>query len=160
MGHQLAAESVSCVRACCALASQDGWALVYASEGLRGDREIVMQAIAQSGRALQFASEELRGDPEIVMQAIAQRWEALQFASEELRGDRKIVMQAIVQSGWALEFRSGDCNASDCAERMGIAVCLRRAEERHGHSKRGTGKYTLQGRCCVEGLRVHKLAAS
>ena len=50
-----------------------GWALEYASDGLRGDKEVVMAAVAQNGGALQFASAELRADEEVVMAARAAR---------------------------------------------------------------------------------------
>ena len=77
----------------------------------------------QDGEALEHASEDLKGDRELVMQAIAQNGHALVFASDRLKGDREIVMQALAQNGWALrhalrraERRSGDCNASDCRD--------------------------------------------
>ena len=45
---------------------QHGLALQYASEQLRGDREVVLAAVKQKGRALCFASEQLQNDPELV----------------------------------------------------------------------------------------------
>jgi len=39
---------------------------------LKGDKEVVMAAVAQNGRALQWASEELRGDKEVVMAVATQ----------------------------------------------------------------------------------------
>ena len=47
--------------------TQKGRALEYATEALRGDREIVMAAVSQDGRALEYATEALRGDREIAM---------------------------------------------------------------------------------------------
>ena len=43
---------------------QDGRALEYASDDLKGDKEIVMEAIKQDqdGYALRFASVDLKGD--------------------------------------------------------------------------------------------------
>ena len=38
------------------------WALRCASAELQGDRELVLEAVAQNGNALQFASDELQGD--------------------------------------------------------------------------------------------------
>ena len=39
---------------------QDGYALEYASEELRGDREVVLAAVKQNGRALEQASFKLQ----------------------------------------------------------------------------------------------------
>ena len=75
-----------------------GWALQYATEELRGDREIVMAAVTQNGWALQFATEALRGDREIVMAAVTQNWRALRHATEELRGDNEIMEVALRDS--------------------------------------------------------------
>jgi hypothetical protein len=44
-----------------AAVQQDGRAFRDASEGLRGDRQMVLAGVQQNGRALRDASEELRG---------------------------------------------------------------------------------------------------
>ena len=79
-------------------AAQDGWALEYATEELRGDREVVMTAVAQAGGALQYATEELRGDRDVVMTAIASLGWAVEHASEELRGDREVMEAALADA--------------------------------------------------------------
>ena len=81
-------------------------ALEHAPAELRGDREIMLEAVAQNGSALKHASEELRGDREIVLEAVAQNGLALEHASEELRGDREIVLEAVAEDGWALRYAS------------------------------------------------------
>ena len=43
----------------------------YATEDLRGDREVVMTALAWDGFAVQYASDELRGDQEVMEAALA-----------------------------------------------------------------------------------------
>ena len=45
---------------------KNGYALQYASVELRGDREIVLEAVKQNGLALEFALAELREDAEIL----------------------------------------------------------------------------------------------
>ena len=40
---------------------------------LKGDREVVLEAVKQNGGALEDASEELKGDREVVMAAVKQR---------------------------------------------------------------------------------------
>ena len=46
--------------------AQNSQALVYAPEALKGDREIVLAAVAQTGVALEFASVELKAEYELV----------------------------------------------------------------------------------------------
>lgn len=65
--------------------AQNGYALEYASEELRGDKEVALIAMAQYGFALRFASENLRGDKEVVLVAVDNQKAALKFAQEDLR---------------------------------------------------------------------------
>ena len=60
-------------------ASEDCSALLFASDELKGDREIFFHAISDEGRALALAlaSDELKGDKEVVLQAVSENWEAL-----------------------------------------------------------------------------------
>ena len=51
---------------------------------------MVLAAIQQHGGALEYASEGLRGDREVVLAAVQQDWRALQYASEGLKGDREV----------------------------------------------------------------------
>ena len=44
----------------------------WIAEELKGDREIVMAAVASNGYALQYASEDLKSDHEIVKKAVSQ----------------------------------------------------------------------------------------
>ena len=52
-----------------------------------------MVGVNNDGRVLAFASEALRADPEVVIEAVERNGEALQFASEELKADKEVVMQ-------------------------------------------------------------------
>ena len=49
-------------------------ALQWASDDLKGDREIVLTAVSKEGRALEWASDDLKGDREIVLIAVSQTW--------------------------------------------------------------------------------------
>jgi len=51
---------------------QNGWALEYADESLKKDKEIVIEAVKQNGRALEFADLSLKKGKEIVMEAVKQ----------------------------------------------------------------------------------------
>ena len=94
-----------------AAVAESAWTLRYASEELRGDREVVMAAIALEGHALQHARDELKGDREVVMTAIAQDGMALEHAAEELRGDHEVVMTAMAENGWALQHATEEVRA-------------------------------------------------
>lgn len=76
------------------LLKQYGRALQFASEKLRNDKDVVLEAVKQDGRALRFASENLRNDKDVVLEAIKQDEWALQFASEELRNDKDVQIAA------------------------------------------------------------------
>lgn len=84
--------------------NQNGFYLQYASEALKGDRDVVMEAVKYDGCSLQYASEELRGDKDVVMEAAKNDWEALQYASEDLRNDREVVLAVMYWSYEALRY--------------------------------------------------------
>jgi len=69
--------------------------LLNASKELKGDREVVLEAVKRDGCALQYASEELKGDREVVKEAVKQNEGALEHASEELKGDRDVMLEAV-----------------------------------------------------------------
>ena len=47
------------------------FALQYATEEMKGDRQIVMQAVSEDGSALQYAAAELRDDADMIEAALA-----------------------------------------------------------------------------------------
>ena len=49
----------------------------------------------QDGRALEFASQEMKGDRELCMAAVAQDYSAIEFVSPFLRNDVEIVVAAM-----------------------------------------------------------------
>ena len=44
-----------------------------------------------------WASDDLKGDREIVLIAVSQAWQALWYASDDLKGDQEIVLIAVSQ---------------------------------------------------------------
>lgn len=83
--------------------------LNFASQRLRGDRDVVRAAIRHcGGMSLMYASMELRGDRELVMAAIDSHAGALEYASPALRADRDVVLRAVAQSGTVLAHVSGE----------------------------------------------------
>ncbi|CAE7370560.1 truC [Symbiodinium natans] len=83
-------------------------ALRNAPCALRGDREVVLAAVARDGSALQFAADALKGDREVVLAAVEHDGWALEFATDALKGDREVVRAAVEQDGWALEFAADE----------------------------------------------------
>ena len=88
-----------------AAVQENGFALECASEELRGDRDVVLEAVKQDGRALS-ASKELRNDREIVLAAMEQNWQALRYASGALLSDRDFMLAAMQQDWRALYYAS------------------------------------------------------
>lgn len=68
----------------------DGTALQFASDELRNDKDIVLNAVKQNGSSLKLASERLQNDKDIVMTAVQQNRYALMYASKELQEDYDI----------------------------------------------------------------------
>lgn len=92
-----------------------GDVLQYASEELRGDKEVVMTAVRKdivrriySEPALQYASLALRDDKEVVLAAVSHN-HCLSHASYNLRGDKEVLMAAVSHHGIALMYASGIC---------------------------------------------------
>ena len=76
----------------------EGEALQHAARTLRGDREIVGQALKQSGgQALLYAADDLRGDRELVLRTV-QEFDTLlpyEHATEELKEDSELMRAAM-----------------------------------------------------------------
>ena len=62
-------------------------------------KQEVLEAVRLNGYALCFASDELRNDREVVLAAVNQEGWALRHASEELQNDREMVLAAVKQWG-------------------------------------------------------------
>ncbi len=90
-------------------ARQHRWfSLVYASEELRGDFEVVLEAVKRDGRALEHASDKLRGDRDLVIAAVRTSCDVLQYASEEFCGDREVILEAVRLDDNALSFATAE----------------------------------------------------
>ena len=114
-----------------AAVSENGYVLPYATEELKGDREIVLAAVSSKGRALQYATEELRGDRELVLAAVSQDGRALQFATDGLKADEEMMRHALEQSpdqlvGLKVSLLSGRCCSEIFDHDLGKTMVLRR----------------------------------
>lgn len=70
---------------------EDGFKLEYASKTLRGDKEVVLDAVQNCGTALRFASDALRDDRDVVLAAMKNNKEAFKFASFRLQSDPEVL---------------------------------------------------------------------
>ena len=68
-----------------AAVTTSGYALEYACEELKADKEVVLVAVNSIGDALEYASEELKNDKEVVIEAVFSYPDAVEFASEGLK---------------------------------------------------------------------------
>ena len=86
---------------------KNGLALEYASKGLRGDKEVVLNAVKQS-RLYEFggASKELRKDRKFVLEVLKEGVNALKYVSEELKNNRNFVLEIVKQKGDFLKYVS------------------------------------------------------
>jgi hypothetical protein len=90
-----------------------GRALLFASDELKGDREVVLVAVADHPAVLEFVSEELKSDREVVLVAVSagHYGDVLCYASEEMKADREVVMAAVQAHGDCLEEASVELKA-------------------------------------------------
>lgn len=87
-----------------------GYELHKVSQRLRDDKEVVIAAIKQdyilSNVFLMYASDRLKNDPEVVSEAVTKYGFAIQYASNRLRDDTDMVIKAINQTGGAIAYAS------------------------------------------------------
>ena len=77
-------------------------ALLWASDNMRKDVDVLFEAVTYNGRALRYAIG-LRDHKKIVLQAVKQDGNALQFASNELRSNIEICKAAVFQTPFAIQ---------------------------------------------------------
>ncbi|CAE7935443.1 unnamed protein product, partial [Symbiodinium necroappetens] len=82
----------------------DGWALQWASEELRRDKDVIFKALKKEVRSLQFVAEDLLSDRDFCLEAISKNGLAYEFADPEVKADREVARAAVCQDGLALEF--------------------------------------------------------
>jgi hypothetical protein len=79
-------------------------ALLYAHEDLKNDKKFILEAVRQNGFALQYVCEDLKRDKEVVLEAVKQNGQALLYAHKNLQYDREAVVEAIKENGMALQY--------------------------------------------------------
>ena len=56
-------------------------AFIHVSNYIRGDKEIVLEAVRKNGEAFELSSLELRGDCDVVLEAVEHKSSSLQHAN-------------------------------------------------------------------------------
>jgi Domain of unknown function (DUF4116) len=68
-----------------AAVKDDGFAIQFASENLRDDRELAMIAISNKARSLEHLSPRLQNDKDVVLEAVKKNPAVIQYASQSLQ---------------------------------------------------------------------------
>jgi hypothetical protein len=112
-----------------AAVKNNGRALEYASDDLRGDKEVVLAAVKNDGSAIEFASASLQKDKDVLLASVKNNIYALyyypelkddkdifmsasaigyslQFASPALRNDKEFILSLVKKNGMVLEYAS------------------------------------------------------
>jgi thioredoxin-related protein len=88
------------------------YALKFASDELKNNKEFFLVVVTQDGIALKYASDTLKNDRDVVFAAITQNYQALCFVSDELLNDIEVFLTAVTQNGYALFYASNDFKAN------------------------------------------------
>lgn len=118
-----------------AIRRDGGSMLFYASEELRGDKEVVLEAVRSFEYAIGFASEELRKDREVVLEAVRYDGEALLNVSNFYGGDREVVLEAVRNNGEALNYASEELRRDKELLEVAIKSLNEEIEEMNEHIK-------------------------
>jgi len=85
-----------------------GDVLIFASDKLRNDRDVVVTAVKQHVYALQYAGAKLKRDRNFMLEVVKNNGLALAHASKKFRADREVVLVAVKQEEWAFRFASDE----------------------------------------------------
>ncbi len=98
-----------------------------APAAVRGDRDVMLAAIAKEGEVVQYASEALRSEKGFMLAAIEAKDDAsvVQYASEALRADRSFMLAAIAKDWEAVRYASGALRSDEAVMVAAIAKDVR-----------------------------------
>ena len=80
------------------LVKKNGSFLKYASERLRGDKEVLALAIQHGIFPLEYAADSIRGDRKYAEERIAEDPRALCYLTDQLRGDKGLIEKALAEN--------------------------------------------------------------
>ena len=91
-----------------AAVSKFSYALEFASDELKNDKEVVLVVVSKYGHVFKFVSDELKNDKDVVLAAVSNDGAVLEYASDELKNDKEVVLAAVSKFSYALEFASDE----------------------------------------------------
>jgi CxxC motif-containing protein len=89
--------------------AQNGFALYFASEELKADKEVVMTAVTLIGYALKCASGNLKAGKEVVMTAVSQ--DGNQFILSFVSAELEYLKEMTMKNGNAVDYSSAEDKA-------------------------------------------------
>ncbi len=85
-----------------------GVLLGYVSDGLKSDKELMLNVVKRCLLSLDFASPNLRDDREVVLAAISRDSFAVYEASSRLKDDKIVMLAAVKKNGFTISYASDD----------------------------------------------------
>lgn len=82
------------------------YAVNYASESLRNNKEFSIAAVRLNGACLRALSRNMRDDVDVVLAAVKENGLSLRYASADRRNDKKIALAAIARDGASFRYIS------------------------------------------------------
>eukprot|EP00928_Gymnodinium_smaydae_P089061 TRINITY_DN73064_c0_g1_i1.p1 TRINITY_DN73064_c0_g1~~TRINITY_DN73064_c0_g1_i1.p1 ORF type:complete len:302 (+),score=56.70 TRINITY_DN73064_c0_g1_i1:85-990(+) len=101
-------------------AKHDGHVIMYTSDETRKDKELVLQAVRTNGQVLRYSDLKLRKDKEVALAAVSHTGRALRWVDEKLQADKEVVIAAVREDGRALKYASDDLKADKQCVMMAI----------------------------------------
>ena len=102
-----------------------GKCLQYASNELKKDRDIVLEAIKRDGTSLMFANPKFQNDEEIVKIAIEKDGRALAFVNDKFKDNKEIVLKAVKNDALALSFVSKELKNAPTGNPIKIPIVVK-----------------------------------
>ena len=83
--------------------------ITLSSDGVKADKEVILEGCKIDGQVLYYASKELRDDKEVVLEAVKNKGIIVKYASERLLRDNDIIIAALTQNKKASIFIPIEC---------------------------------------------------
>lgn len=97
-----------CLITKCIQRNREGAAIIiYATDSVKSDKRIALEAVRRNGAVLLHLPEELKRDPEIVFEAVRENYTSFQFADDSLRKEPDFVKAVCHVSPGAVAFAKG-----------------------------------------------------
>ena len=117
-------------------------ALIYASEKIRDDKDLVMTSLKHGGEYIfDDISDELKGDKEVVLTALELGSWGFEGVSDELKADKEVMMAAVQSEPRTLQFASDELKADTDIINAIIPDDIEGIYDEHGINRRHFGGF-------------------